>query len=196
MGLREAGGHQQWVVGAFLETHCDVPFGGHHVRDRIDEVAEDVLGLGGRVAIADPLAKQSIQAAGHERQLKIATDLHRHAVGDAVFDEHALRVSSDEVHGHATQLVGQYEGGFFVPRIGHDDLPLAAAAHRVAWLDLQNGLAWATEAGRRAQGRRPRSRAESVLRELYGRELLSAGSSAMMYRHCRAIMYEGLDATH
>jgi hypothetical protein len=34
------------------------------------------------------------------------------AVGDAVFDEHALRVSPDEVHGRATQLVGQYEGGF------------------------------------------------------------------------------------
>ena len=117
IGLREAGGHQQWVVGAFLEPHCDVPFGDHHVRGRIDEVAEDVLRLGGRVAVADPLAKQSIPAAGHERQLQIATDLHGHcggesvhveeldAVGNAVFDEHALRVSPDEVHGRATKLV-------------------------------------------------------------------------------------------
>jgi hypothetical protein len=51
-------------MGAFLETHCDIPLGDRHVRNRVNEVAENVLGLGGRVAIADPLAKQPIETAG------------------------------------------------------------------------------------------------------------------------------------
>ncbi len=67
-------------------------------------------------------------------------------------------------------------------------VPLAAAAHRVVWQDLQNGLAWATWAEWRARVGDRAGRAESVLR---GRELLSAGSSAMMYHHCRAIYVRG-----
>jgi hypothetical protein len=57
-------------MAAFLETDLDVALAERHVRDRVDEVAEDVLGLGGRLTVAEPLAEQSIQTAGHQRELQ------------------------------------------------------------------------------------------------------------------------------
>ncbi len=64
--------------------------------------------LGRLVPVADPAAEQSIQAAGHQRQLKVTVDLHGHGrrqrihveevnpVSDVVLDEHALGVSTDQ----------------------------------------------------------------------------------------------------
>lgn len=46
---------------ALLEAHRDIALADHHVRDRIDKVAEDVLALGGRVAIAEPLTEQPVR---------------------------------------------------------------------------------------------------------------------------------------
>jgi hypothetical protein len=44
----------------------------------VDEVAEQVAGAGGLVAIADANDKRAVQAAGHHRQLQVAVDLQRH----------------------------------------------------------------------------------------------------------------------
>jgi hypothetical protein len=100
----------------------------------LKEVAKDVLGFGGGIAVANAFAEQSIQTAGHQGQLQIATDLHGHRrgqgvhveeiqpVGDPVFDEHALCVPSDEVYGGATQVVGEHEGGLLVAQIRDDDM--------------------------------------------------------------------------
>src|SRR5688572_21078297 len=42
------------------------------VADRIDEVAEEVTGLRGHVAVADLGPEQAVEAARHERELEIA----------------------------------------------------------------------------------------------------------------------------
>ena len=90
--------------------------------------------LGPFVAVADALAQHAIQAAGHQRQLQIAVDLHRHgrrqrvhveevdAVRDGVFDDHALGVAADELEGRALQLIGQQQRRLLVTQIGDGDL--------------------------------------------------------------------------
>jgi hypothetical protein len=121
-------------VGALLEAHLNIPLGDHHMGDRIDEVTEDVLGLGGGTAVIDLLAEEAIQAAGHQGQLQIAIDFHGdrrgqrvdveeiHAISDAVLDEHALRVAADELNRGAAQLVGHHDGRFLVAQVGDGDL--------------------------------------------------------------------------
>ena len=83
------------------------------IRDRhlgrgVDEIAEQVAGLGRLVAVADALPQEAIEAAGHQRQLQVAVDLHGHrrgqgvhveevdAVLDVVLDEHPLGVAADQ----------------------------------------------------------------------------------------------------
>jgi hypothetical protein len=55
IGLGQAGSHQQRVVGALLEAHRDLALSDCHVGDSVDKIAEDMLGLGGRIAVAEPL---------------------------------------------------------------------------------------------------------------------------------------------
>ena len=43
----------------------------------IDEVAEEVSGLGPLVAVAELGTEQAIEAAAHERQLEVTVDFHR-----------------------------------------------------------------------------------------------------------------------
>ena len=121
-------------MGAFLKTHGDVALIDEDIGGGVDEVAEDVLKFGGGVAVADSFPEEPIEAAGHHGQLQIATDLHGNgrgqcvhveevdAVGDAVLDQHALRVPSDEMDDGTTQLVGQHNGGLFVAQLGNDNL--------------------------------------------------------------------------
>jgi hypothetical protein len=60
LDLVEAGGDQPRIVVALLEAHRDVSLSDYHGGDCVDEVAEDMLGLGGRVAVADPLAEDAM----------------------------------------------------------------------------------------------------------------------------------------
>ena len=48
--MREAGSQEQGDMGGLRGTHDDLSVGDHH--SRIDEVAEDVLRLGGRGTVA------------------------------------------------------------------------------------------------------------------------------------------------
>ena len=104
-------------------------------RRGVDEVAEQVARLGRLVAVADANGQQAIQAAGHQRQLQVAVDLHRHRRGegvhveevdpvlDVVLDEHPLGIAADQVGGGPGQLVGQEQGRLLVPQVGDGQLP-------------------------------------------------------------------------
>ena len=82
--------------------------------------------------------QEPIEAAGHQGQLQVAVDLHRHRRGqgvhveevdpvlDRVLDDHPLGVAADELGGRAMQLVGQEQGRLFVPQVGDGQLPQRA----------------------------------------------------------------------
>ena len=73
--------------------------------------------------------------ASHQRELQVAGNLHGHgrgegihveeinAVGDAVFDDHALRIALDEHFGRFFQLVGEEQGGPLMTQFGDGNLP-------------------------------------------------------------------------
>ena len=104
-------------------------------RGGIDEILEQVTRFRDLVAVAQALAKMTVQAAGHQRQLDVAVDLQRHGAGqrvhveethavlDVVFDQHPLGITSDELCGRASKLVGQEQRRFFMAQIGDGDLP-------------------------------------------------------------------------
>src|SRR5437764_15056063 len=73
--LVEPGGYQQRVVSALLELHHDLRLGDRDLGRGIDEVAEQVAGLGDLVSVADADAQQAIEAAGHQRQLPDKVEL-------------------------------------------------------------------------------------------------------------------------
>jgi len=96
-------------VGALLELNVHLGVADGDLGRGVDEVAEQVGGLGVFVAIADARTEEPIKAGSHQRELQVAVDLHRHgrgqrihmeeldAVGDAVLDDHALGVAGDEL---------------------------------------------------------------------------------------------------
>src|SRR2546430_16391020 len=77
--------------------------------------------------------QKSIEAAGHQRELEITVNLHGHgrgqgihmekvnAIGDPIFNDHALRVATHQLGGGAAELIGQKEGGVFITNIRDDD---------------------------------------------------------------------------
>ena len=85
--LIEPRGDQQRVVGALLEPYHDFALRDRDFCRGVDEVAEQMAGLGGLVAVADADGQQAVQAARHQRQLQVAVDLHRHRRGERVHVE-------------------------------------------------------------------------------------------------------------
>ena len=132
--LIETGRQQQRVVGTLLEPHDDFALRDRDFRRGVDEIAEEMPGLRDLVTIADANRQQAIQAAGHERQLQVAIDLHgdrrRESIHveeidpvlDVVLDEHPLSVATDEVGSGSAELVGQKQGRFLVPQFGDGQL--------------------------------------------------------------------------
>src|SRR6266576_3731129 len=63
--------------------------------------------------------QKSIEAAGHQRELEITVNLHGHgrgqgihmeevnAIGDPIFNDHALRVATHQLGGGAAELTNQ-----------------------------------------------------------------------------------------
>src|SRR5207244_10689976 len=78
--------------------------------------------------------QKSIEAAGHQRELEITVNLHGHgrgqgihmekvnAIGDRIFNDHALRVATHQLGGGAAELIGQQAGGLLMPKKLDDDL--------------------------------------------------------------------------
>ena len=103
-------------------------------RGDVQEVAEDLLGRRLLIFAADLVGEQTIQRAGHERDLQVEVDLHAdhrrqgvevkelHGLGDAVFDQHALRVARHQRRAAAMLVVGQEDRRFLMTEIDHGDL--------------------------------------------------------------------------
>ena len=95
---------------------------------------KNVAGMSAQISVLDLEGKESVETAGHQGEQEIAIDLHGNgggesihveeidAVGDAVFDDHALGVALNQLGSGAAQLVGQQEGGLLMAEIGNDDL--------------------------------------------------------------------------
>src|SRR5437870_12827057 len=78
--------------------------------------------------------QKSIEAAGHQRELEITVNLHAHgrgqgihmeevnAIGDPIFNDHALRVATHQFGRGAVELIGQREGGLLMTKSRGDDL--------------------------------------------------------------------------
>ena len=134
IGFIETGCEQQWVVGALLKPDFDVRIADGDSGGGVDEVAKEMSGTGALITISNTVGKDPVEAAGHQGQLEIAIDLHGdgggervhveevNAVGDAVFNEHALGVAADHTGRGPAQLVGQQEGGVLMTEIGDGEL--------------------------------------------------------------------------
>ena len=130
------------VEGVFLETHDDRLLVDGHDGGGIDEVAEQVLRFCRLVAVADAIRQHAVEAARHDRQLNVAVDFECDgtrqgihvkkidAVLDAVFDEHALGVAADELHGRTFELIGDQQRRILVTEIGDDELTQRAVIVR------------------------------------------------------------------
>ena len=85
--------------------------------------------------MADPCRQEPVETAGHQRQLKVAVDLHGHrggqgvhveevdAVGDVVLDEHPLGITPNEFGGRPGPLVGQQQRRLLVAQVEDRQLP-------------------------------------------------------------------------
>jgi len=65
-------------MGSFLVPGRDIQKANRDRRCGIDQVPEDMSGPGPLVAAADLGSEQTVQAAGHQGQLQVQIDLHRH----------------------------------------------------------------------------------------------------------------------
>jgi hypothetical protein len=113
-------------VGARLVADDDFVRREGEVAHRINAVPKDMPRLGVGVALADLGPQETIEAAGHERQLQVTRDLQGHgrregiqmeevdAIGKAVFDAHPWRVAFDEGGRCTPSLVGEQHGRLFM----------------------------------------------------------------------------------
>ena len=118
----------------------------------VDEVAKDVSRLGILIAVADLFSQEAVEAAGHERELEVTIDFHRHrgaqrvhveevhAVSNVVLDEHALGIAGDQLGCGSRKLVGDQQGGLLVSQLG--DHQFAKRSHVSGQGDLPIQDAW------------------------------------------------------
>jgi hypothetical protein len=59
-------------VGAPTEAHSNLVATDRDPRCGVDEIAEQVPGLGGPVTVADPSSQHAIETSAHQRQLDVA----------------------------------------------------------------------------------------------------------------------------
>ena len=92
-------------MSPFLKANEDVFSLDEQGGTGIDEVSEDMSGLGFWISIAQFRPEQAVEAAGHEGELEIQIDLHRHrgrqgvhvkkinSIGKVIFNNHPLGIA-------------------------------------------------------------------------------------------------------
>ena len=130
----ESGRDEQGVMSTLLIAHHDLRLGDPHVGSRIHEISKQMPGLGVLVALANATCQQAVQATGHQRQLQVAVDFHRHGraqcvhvkevdpIRDAVLDDHPLGVPPEQFGRWLCQLVGQQDCRLLMAQISSDHL--------------------------------------------------------------------------
>src|SRR5437879_12583802 len=88
----------------------------------IDEVAENMAGMSAEISVLNLEGKEAVETAGHQSEQEITIDLHGDgggeslhveeidAVGNAIFDAHALGRALNRVGGGKGKLVGRRAG--------------------------------------------------------------------------------------
>lgn len=121
-------------MGALLEMDVDAGLVDGDRGRGIDEVAENMAGMSAEISVLNLEGKESVETAGHQSEQEITIDLHGDgggesihveeidAVGNAIFDDHALGVALNQLGSGTAQLVGQQEGGLLMAEVGDDDL--------------------------------------------------------------------------
>ena len=126
-------------MGAAVEADGDVTVGDDDVGRHVDEVAEDLTGLGVVVA-AHASSHEAIEAAGEHEQGHVEVDLEADGggqcvdveeadgIGESVLDEHAPGVADDELARGGVGVVGEQDGGLVVAEVADEELSEAALA--------------------------------------------------------------------
>ena len=113
-------------MSAFAELNKNGVISDGHSGGCLDEIAEDMPGLRGRIGAPESGAEHPVEAGAYQGQLQIAIDLEGNrrgqcvhveevdAVGDGVLYEHSLGVVFDQVGDPALQLIDEQQGWLFV----------------------------------------------------------------------------------
>ena len=131
--VEESGGENDGQVSASMEADGDSAVGDVDVGGHVDEVAEDLSGLG-VVVSAHAAGDEAIEAAGEDEESHVEVDLEADGggegvdveeadgVGEGVLDEHALGVAGDELLGRGGFVVGEKDGWQVVPEVLDEEL--------------------------------------------------------------------------
>src|SRR2546429_9843502 len=77
--------------------------------------------------------QKPIEAPGHQRELEITVNLHGHgrrqgihmekvnAIGDPIFNDHALSVATHQLGGGAAEMIGKLEDGMIMTMMRAED---------------------------------------------------------------------------
>ena len=129
-------------MGAAVEADLDLLLLDRHVGRHVDEVAEDLAGLGVGVA-AHASGEEAVEAAGDDQEGHVEVDLEAdgggervhveeaHGVGERVLDEHALGVAGDELRGRGASVVGQQDRRLVVAEVLDEELAEGAVRRRL-----------------------------------------------------------------
>ncbi len=133
-------------MGATMVVHGNLFVADDNVGRHVNEVAENLAGLGVGVA-AHLLGDEAIESAGQnqQRHVEIHLEPHRrgkgvnmketHRVGERVFNEHALGITGQQRFGGGVLLIGQQDGRFIVAEVLDKDLSQAASGQGDALLE-------------------------------------------------------------
>src|SRR3990172_1786530 len=140
--LVESRSEQQRIMSTLLELNHDLRLQNADLGGGLNKIPKKVARGGTLVAIANLRSQESIETAGHQSQLQITIDLHRHSrgqsihvkeinpIGNPVLDEHALGIALDQLRRRRTQLIGDQDRWLLMAEVFNDDLshlPLVAS---------------------------------------------------------------------
>jgi hypothetical protein len=132
---RQDGRPRGRIMSPLVQGHRDFVVGDHHRGGGVEQIVKDGLGLRSLVEAAHLFGHEPVQGTGHERDLQVKIDFQADhggqgiemkevdRFGNAVLNEHALRVACHQGHKRDGLVVGQQNGGFFMAEIDHGHLP-------------------------------------------------------------------------
>ena len=119
--LVESRSEQQRIMSTFLELNHDLRLQNADMSGGLNKVPKKVARGDALVSIPNLRSQESIEATGHQRQLQITIDLHRHSrgqgihvkeinpIGNPVLDDHALGIALDQLRRRRTELISDQD---------------------------------------------------------------------------------------
>src|SRR3990172_10223205 len=119
--LVESRSEQQRIMSTLLELNHDLRLQNADLGGGLNKIPKKVARGGTLVSIANLRSQESIEATGHQSQLQITIDLHRHSrrqsihvkeinpIGNPVLDDHTLGIALDQLRRRRTELIGDQD---------------------------------------------------------------------------------------